>query len=87
MSATYGRRRDWFRILRDLMAVGVSMAEVGRKCSRDVNTVKGWADGGDPKDSDARIVLGLYAHYCPTQFEAHEKEFGIRKLNIPTMGA
>ena len=78
MSATIGRRRDWFRILRDLMGAGVSMAEVGAKCGRNRWTVRGWAEGGEPKDSDARVVLALYARHCPVQFELHLREFNIR---------
>lgn len=72
------RRRDWFRILRDLMAAGISMSAVARKCGRDVSTVKGWADGGDPKETDARIVLAMYAKHCPVQFCEHQRQFDIR---------
>ena len=71
------RRRDWFRILRDLMAAKVSMSMVARKCNRDVCSVKRWADGGEPKESDARIVLALYALHCPRQYREHQKEFAI----------
>lgn len=78
MTATQGCRRDWFRILRDLMRAGVSMNHVARKCGRDVNTVKAWADGGEPKDSDARVVLALYAKHCPAQYNEHSKQFDIR---------
>jgi hypothetical protein len=69
------RRRDWFRLLRDLMAAGVSMQAVGRACGRKVGTVANWADNGEPKDSDARVVLSLYRKHCPAQYEAHMKEF------------
>lgn len=72
------RRRDWWRILRDLMRMGVSMAAVARKCNRDVSTVRGWSDGGEPKDSDARIVLALYAKHCPMEYLKHQREFDIR---------
>lgn len=76
MTAT--RRRDWFRVLRDLTAVGVRYADVARKCNRDVSTVKGWADGGDPKEADARIVLALYAKHCPLKYLEHQRAFDIR---------
>jgi len=71
------RRRDWFRILRDLMTAGVSMSLVARKCNRDVGTVRAWAEGGEPKESDGRIVLGLYAKHCPVQFRKHQEQFDI----------
>jgi hypothetical protein len=71
------RRRDWFRILRDLMAAGISMAKVARMCGKSsgASVVQHWADGGDPKDSDARVVLALYRRHCPEKYEAHMKEF------------
>lgn len=76
------RRRDWFRILRDLMEAGISMSEVGRKCNRETRTVTRWAEGSDPKDADARVILHLYAKYCPEKYRAHAKEF-----EIPVAGA
>ena len=74
---TATRRRDWFTILRHLMAEGVSMGAVARKCDRDVGTVKGWADGGDPKESDARTLLALYAKHCPAKYREHQRPFRI----------
>lgn len=72
------RKRDWFRILRDLMAAGVSMQKVARACGHQASTVRNWADGSEPKDTDARIVLSLYARHCPEKFEAHMREFAVR---------
>lgn len=72
------RRRDWFRVIRDLMSAGISMGDIGRACSRDVGAVKHWQDGGDPKEADARIVLALYAKHCPEQYARHQAEFAIR---------
>lgn len=72
------RRRDWFRIIRDLMAAGVSMSQIGRICNRTTTTVENWADGSDPKETDARIVLALYAKHCPEQYARHAAEFSIR---------
>lgn len=72
------RRRDWWRILRDLMRAGVPLTAVARKCNRNTTTVRSWADGGEPKESDARIVLALYAKHCPSQYVAHQKHFDIR---------
>jgi hypothetical protein len=71
-------RRDWFRILRDLAAVGVSAAKIARKCNRSPSSVQGWADGGDPKDTDARIVLALYARHCPLKYLEHQAQYEIR---------
>ena len=72
------RKRDWFVILRELMKAGVSMSKVARKCNRDPTTVYKWADGGEPKESDARVVLALYARYCPDKYREHQKAFDIR---------
>lgn len=71
------RRRDWFRILRDLTAVGVGYSLVARKCNRDPTTVRMWAEGSEPKDSDARVVLALYARHCPEKYRDHQKQFDI----------
>jgi len=76
MTPSQQKRRDWFRILRDLMAENVSMAKIARACNRDQKTVSNWADGGEPKDSDARVVLALYAKFCPEKYAEHCKEFG-----------
>lgn len=72
------RRRDWFQILRDLMAAGISMSVVGRKCGRDGSTVQKWSEGSEPKESDARVVLALYAKHCPVKYREHQKQFSIR---------
>lgn len=77
MSAAYGKRRDWFRITRDLIGAGCSLSEIARKCCRDVGTVQAWAEGGEPKDSDARVVLALYARFCPKQYAEHQRAFQI----------
>lgn len=71
------QKRDWFRILRDLMAAGVSMHQVARVCGRHPKAVLAWAEGGDPKDTDARIVLQLYARFCPAKYLEQEKQFMI----------
>lgn len=75
MTPSQQKRRDWFRILRDLMTAGVSMAKVARACDRDQKTVSHWSDGGEPRDSDARVVLALYAKFCPAEYAEHCKEF------------
>jgi hypothetical protein len=71
------RQRDWFRILRDLNAAGVSMSLVARKCGRDTSTVRMWAEGGDPKEADARVVLAIYARVCPAKYREHQAQFSI----------
>lgn len=73
-----GRRRDWFMVLRKLMAAGVSMSDVARKCGRNPTTVENWANGGEPKDSDARIVLALFAKHCPVEYIEHQKKYEIQ---------
>lgn len=72
---TKHKPRDWFRILRDLMAAGISMNKVARACGRTVQAVAHWAEGGEPKDSNARVVLALYRQHCPEKYDAHMKEF------------
>lgn len=72
------RRRDWFYIIRTLMRYGVSMGDIARVCGRDVGAVKHWQDGGDPKETDARIVLALLAKFAPDEYRQHQKEFDIR---------
>lgn len=70
-------RRDWFRIIRDLSGAGLSAGVIGRKCNRSASTVLAWAEGGEPKESDARIVLALYARHCPLKFLRHQEEYAI----------
>lgn len=72
------RRRDWERILLDLRAAGCSLSAVARKVNRDVGTVRLWMAGGEPKESDARIVLALYAKFCPVKYVRHQVQFDIR---------
>jgi hypothetical protein len=70
------KQRPWFRIIRDLMAVGVSMAKIAKACGKcGASAVQHWADGGDPKDRDARVVLALYRKHCPEKYKAHMMEF------------
>lgn len=77
------RQRDWFRIIRDLMKAGVSMHKVAMTCGkRATGTVQHWCEGGEPKDSDARVVLALYKRHCPDQYLKHMQEFDPDVLNI-----
>lgn len=71
------KRRDWFHILRNLKAGGISYREVARKTGRSVYAVVNWAEGGEPKDSDAQVVLALYAKHCPVEYEAHMNTRGL----------
>lgn len=80
------RKREWFVILRDLMKAGVSMSKVARKCNRDPTTVYKWSDGAEPRESDARIVLALYASVCPEKYVEHQREFEIRVSPTRTEG-
>jgi hypothetical protein len=72
------RKRDWFWIIRTLARFGVSMADIGRVTGRNVTAVKHWQNGGEPKESDARIVLALLAKHAPEEFARHQAEFAIR---------
>jgi transposase-like protein len=81
---SHGRRRDWFRIVRSLMSAGISMGEVARQVGRDQKTVAAWTEGGEPRESDARIVLALFAKHCPRQYLDHERRYRIA-LEIAAM--
>lgn len=72
------RRRDWERILLDLRAAGCTMSKVARKIGRNASTVRLWMEGSEPKESDARVVLALYAKFCPRKYQEHQKQFEIR---------
>jgi hypothetical protein len=52
------------------------MAKVAKACGKScAGVVQHWAEGGEPKDSDARVVLALYRKHCPEKYEAHMQEF------------
>lgn len=71
-------RRDWGAILGDLAAAGVPLAMVAGACCRDLGTLKAWARGGEPKESDGRIVLALYAKHCPALYLAGEQAHAVQ---------
>ena len=71
-------RRDWFWVLRTLMKHGVSLGEVGRATGRATSAVAHWQNGGEPKESDGRIVLALLAKVSPAEYRAHQAAFDIR---------
>lgn len=72
---THQRRRDWFHIIRvDLLRAGVHQADIARACGRDPKTVEHWTMEGEPKDTDARIILALYKKHCPDSYIAHMKQ-------------
>jgi hypothetical protein len=75
---SHGRRRDWFYILRSLAKAGMGMAKVARKVGRNKTTVHAWAEGSEPKESDARVVLALFAKLCPREYAAHQQMYEIR---------
>lgn len=79
-------KRDWKRILHGLASIGITYAEVAAKCNRNPSTVANWASGGDPKDTDARIVLALYARHLPEDFLQDQAEFGVRPPSISPSG-
>lgn len=68
-------RRDWYTIIRvHLLYAGVSQAKLASACNRDPKTVENWTLGGEPKDSDARIILAMYRKHCPEKYIAHMKQ-------------
>lgn len=71
------KRRDWFVILRHLKKAGVSYRDVASRCSKHVGAVQNWAEGGEPKDSDAQVVLALFAKHCPVEYAEHMKTRGL----------
>lgn len=77
------KRRPWFRILRDLMAVGISMGKIAKACQVScTRVVQHWAEDGEPKDTHARIILALYRKHCPEKYEAHMREFDPATLEL-----
>lgn len=73
---TQQKRRDWFQIIRvDLVYAGVSMKKIASACNRDPKTIEHWTLDGEPKDTDARIVLALYKKFCPDKYTSHIKQF------------
>jgi hypothetical protein len=59
------------------MAAGISMGEIARRTDRNKTTVQNWAEGSEPKESDARVILALYAKHCPVQYTDHAKAYEI----------
>ena len=72
------RRRDWFQVIRALAKHGVKMPDIAKATGRHVTAVKHWADGGEPKESDARIVLALLAKVSPEDYRRLQAPFDIR---------
>lgn len=72
------RKRDWFMIIRTLARFGVTMADIAKHTGRNLGSVKNWQNGGEPKESDARIVLALLAKHSPDEYRKHQAEFEIR---------
>ena len=72
------RRRDWFTIIRTLAKHGIRMPAIAKATGRDPSAVKHWANGGEPKESDARIVLALLAKVSPEDYRRLQGPFDIR---------
>jgi len=56
-------RRDWDRIITEIEK-HISLRGIAQAVHRSAPTVLSWKISGEPKDSDARRVLALYAKYC-----------------------
>lgn len=63
-------------ILQHLKRAGIAYRDVARKTNHAVNCVVNWAEGGEPKDSDAQVVLALYAKHCPIEYQEHMRKHG-----------
>ncbi len=78
------KKRDWFQIIRQLMKAGVSMRKIATICGKScAGVVQHWCEGGEPKDTDARVVLALYKRHCPEAYQKHMQEFDPDMLSIP----
>ena len=72
------RKREWFVVIRTLMRYGVSMGQISAATGRNKSAVKHWQNGGEPKESDARIVLALLAKAAPEEYRRLQAPFEIR---------
>lgn len=72
------RKREWFFVIRALANHGIRMPEIARATGRTIGAVKHWSDGGEPKESDARIVLALLAKVAPEEYHRLQAPFDIR---------
>lgn len=72
------RKRDWFVVIRTLAKHGISMAEIARHTGRNLGAVKHWQNGGEPKESDARIMLALLAKMSPEDYRRLQAPYDIR---------
>ena len=58
------KRRDWFRVLGELDAAGMSNARVADLLGVAKNTVYGWKMGADPTHALGETLLALHASRC-----------------------
>ena len=72
------RKRDWFEVIRTLMRHKISMADIARATGRNLGAVKHWQSGGEPKESDARIVLAMLAKASPEDYMRLQRPYEIR---------
>jgi len=83
---TAKRPRDWFYVIRTLMRYGISLRDIGKACSRDHTTVEGWQNGSEPKESDARVVLGLMARHAPVEYIQHQRQYELELVDAMRAG-
>ena len=55
--------RDWEAIIAQL-EVHLDIRVIGRLVGKTPQAVRGWKEGCEPKDSDARRLMALHAKYC-----------------------
>jgi len=65
-------KRDWFRLLADLLRAKVNNAEVARRLGLSHNTVRNWKYGIEPLHSKGEALLHLHAEHCP-ELAAHRQ--------------
>lgn len=60
------KRRDWDKIITDLVRAGLGVTEIGKRIGRTHGAIVNWREPGgrEPKESDARKLLALHRIVC-----------------------
>lgn len=61
-------RTDWFRVLSDLVYVGVTCADVSRRIDVPRSTIRGWASGSEPTHDDGYALLEIWIERTGKQY-------------------
>lgn len=65
-------RTDWPRIIAQLLAKGVSIAEISAAVQVSAGAPYRWLEGSEPLHSNGQLLLALHAQHC----EIHQSEDG-----------